>query len=516
MRSIEKNPSVVLLVILLFAGLLRIVTAWVSLGFDHPNEIYRLLEPLALLSGYTAHVPWEWTDQLLSRLPVLAHLKVLDAAIQLGITSAIAQVRFLHILYGIFSLIQVYCTWRLVRLATRSTATAGAAALCISLWPELVYQSVRLMDYSLEASFLAIAVLLVFGDLTASRKTPVLGLLLEQRRVLLAALGGVFLGMLFFVRYQSGLHLISFCTVLLWEARGDSLTGSSFTKKAALSRYSQYDGLARLSACVLAYALTVGVLAWIEAPNLSEFLLPFKNYIHFNWTLNGAEKLYGAVPWHRYFSEIAKFFGIFPLFLLTAVALCGTRGRKILFLTFFPVLIHSLISHKEGRFVFGCLFLLIPAALCEWNSACQSLSPRSSTKTPVPWQKAHWVIVGVLVTLGFGISVHRTAKRVTLRASEVTSFAEAGESLSALHLVSSLISPGRLTLATDPVHSPGAFFLRWKGALCYEFENRSTCSKTQKPAPKGEHFYFMENSSKNSHRRPIWTNSLWSVFSNHE
>jgi hypothetical protein len=467
------------LILLLSAGV-RLITAWVSLGFDHPNEIYRLLEPLAELSGYTAHSPWEWNENLLSRLPVFAHLRILHFADLLGISGAIAQARLLHILYGLLSLSQVYCAWRLVKQATKSEKTAGVAALLVGLWPDLVYHSVRLMDYSLEASLLAIAVLLVFGEFEREKK----------QSHYLSGLGGVILGFLFFVRFQTGLHLLSFSLILLY----DYFSYSPSSQKRS-------ETLTRLLTLAFSYGLTVGALGLLEARGLSDFLLPFRNYFHFNWTLNGAEAQYGAMPWHRYLTEIAKFFGIFPIFVFLGLAIRGIHGRKILLLTLLPLLVHSLISHKEGRFVWGCLFLLIPAALCEWNSKM-----RVFFQGPfwLRWNPACVALVLFLsLSLGLVISIHRFEKRFLLRADWVRSFAKAGE-------VIQRQSPKQtqtIVVTADPIHSPGAFFLRWSGPVVYG--NFATASLS-----KPEHFYLLENTDLKPPGRLIWTNSLWSVFFN--
>src|SRR4051812_1147628 len=98
----------------LAGALLRLGAAVVSTGFDHPNEIYRLLEPIAWLWGYSARLPWEWTDGLLSTLPVRAHLVLLNLANALGVHGAMAQALILRLLYAGVSLLPIVASWRLV------------------------------------------------------------------------------------------------------------------------------------------------------------------------------------------------------------------------------------------------------------------------------------------------------------------------------------------------------------------------------------------------------------------
>ncbi|MBI2712373.1 MAG: hypothetical protein HYX41_05885 [Bdellovibrio sp.] len=518
-RKPFPTSNQVLACILILAAALRSLAAYFSIGFDHPNEVYRLLEPLAHLQGYSTLLPWEWNDHLLSWLPIRLQNELLHWVSTLGWTDSISQVRTLHFLYGILSLLQVYCGWRLVWVGTGSIKLAGSAALFLAIWPDLIYHSVRLMDYSLEGSFLAATVLLIFGNWGGVSKSKP-----ELKKIninsALVFLAGIFLGTLFFIRYQTGIHLISLLLVLLLiQLRNEVPLKKALWNAGLLST---------------AYGVTVLFLALLEAGTLSGILVPFRNYLHFNWTLGGAEKFYGPQPWHRYLSEIAKYYGYIPLliglgFILSALSFRRPRqnqaelipGAFLAALVFIPWLAHSLIPHKEGRFIFGSLFLLVPAAFL-------SVENRSGkyTKAFVPWAQG-LLVVGLVI--GFSISLSRTVKKITVRAGKVLAFARAGSALQ-----KEVRNSNRsLQIHDDPIHSPGAFFLRWRGPICYVSSNTDYLksplgslhpSITQCSGKLDQSYHLVphfsgrsdleldENSQMNSNNRVIWKNPTWTLL----
>ncbi len=391
--------------ILLLGLTLRVLSALYSTGFDHPNEVYRILEPIAFFQGYSTRLPWEWTQGLLSTLPARAHFEVLRAASGVGIESAHAQAIFLRVIYGVLGVLPIAASFKLVRWARGSEKIALFTALFVAVWPEFIYRSVRLMDYSLEASLLAGALLLIpFG----------------------AWASGFILGLLFFVRFQSGLYFLAIAILL------------------AASKKNR-----KLVFFILGYGLTILIAALYEARGFHGFLSPFFHYIHFNWTENGAAKFYGSQPWHRYLSECAKAYGIFPFVLFVGLFLSRKMDWKLGFLFLFPFLAYSLISHKEGRFIFGFAWLLVPAAFL-------ALSRIQLKKT------AKWALSAIFL-VGFVFQTDRISRRFLVRAKLVSEFERVGETLQkdfSNH-------PWPLVVETDPDFSPGAFFLRYKGPLCY-------------------------------------------------
>lgn len=398
--------------------LLRFLSAFLSLGSSHPNEFYRLLEPIADLEGYSTRLPWEWKDGLLSVLPVYGHHALLRFAALIGLHGAIEQLIFLKVLYAAMSLIPIWATWRLLRKYAFGWELYGAAF--VSIWPEFIYRSVRLMDYSLEAALLALAVGISFGG--------------NEKKLSVWMWAGFFLACAFFVRFQSGLYLVAFLLALLFV------------------RVSQCGRFLAASALVASYGIGVFALAILESKLTHKPVLdPFFKYIDFNWTQDGAARLYGRAPWHRYLSESAKFFGFLPFMIGIVAMICSGAKKKLqwslVILSLFPVLVLTLVSHKEGRFVYGCLWLLVPLTI----SALQGIS----------FQRKTVIALGVLLIMGWGIGFSRIKEVYFAGSHDVRSWVD----------LSSVLSDSKSPLIVngDPDFLPGGYFLRYHGPICYRF-----------------------------------------------
>ena len=408
----------------------RIAVGFVSLGADHPNETYRLLEPLAATWGFATRLPWEWTDGLLSTLPVRAH-ELWLAWVAPGAQSALSLLFALKLTYALVSLFPILATWRL--LSGKEPAIRLAGTAFVAFWPEFVYRSVRLMDYSLEAALLALAVIFAFTC--------------EKRRALAGVAAGVALGLAFFVRFQSGLYFVAI--LLAFALRPRSRIRSTL-------------------ALTCGYGATIALLAAYESHLTgASFLSPFFKYIHFNWAENGAARLYGVAPWHRYLSEALKAYGFLPFLLFVpAAALAATneRGRSLAILFFLPLLALSLVAHKEGRFEFGFLWLLVPLA----------------GLAPLPSFRALRVGVGVALVIGFAVNLERVSRRLLVHADDVRQWAGIGERIAAMPEAR---RPSYVVVQDDPDAVPGGFFLRLHGSLCYQYRFEGMAKQAGSCAP---------------------------------
>ena len=411
----KLSPRQRLVCVLLAAAALRLGMAFGSLGPDHPNETYRLLEPLAARAGYAARLPWEWVQGLLSPLPVAAHGFFLFVVGVFGVESALAQLIALKVLYAALSLLPIWATWRLLEERSPRLALVGAAS--IAFWPEFVFRSVRLMDYSLEAATLAGALILAF---TLPARAARLG----------TVAAGAVLGTLFFARFQSGLYLVAVVIALRWERdrAGAARVLGGYTAVIALLGLAEMAGTGR------------------------GFLAPFFAYLRFNAIEGGAAIFYGVAPWHRYLSEGAKALGFAPFVLLVGAAFSGWRSgrtdRRLALVFFLPLLTHSLVGHKEGRFVYGFLWTLIPLGLGAWPV---------TDRAPGRWCAGAAVLA---VVAGVIINLQRIAPRIMHGNEDVRQWA-------ALRFPEPA-SRTALMIEADPDAVPGGFLLRYPGpGLCY-------------------------------------------------
>ncbi len=447
-----KRPGAAILVA---AASLRLFAAFTSLGFDHPNEPFRLLEPLAQLQGWAAIPPWEWTRGLLSELLVRAHLPIVKLLLALGLSPA-GQVTGLKVLYALLSLLVVVASGKLAAAIARPDLARRAelAAMAIAaFWPELIYQSVRLMDYSLEAVLLAASWMLL---LRGSAPAPNGAQVRVGSANLLFGCSGFLLGLALFVRPQSGLHLIPLL-VAAWAFSG--------AKKAP-------------TLICLGYAVSVALGGTLELLLTSRpdafFLQPLWNYLHFNAVEGGAARDYGIAPAYRYFTDVAKYFGwwglVAALYALNSAlpdhkpSLKSRQTKCVLTLLFafaFPILVHSFIAHKEARFLFGSLWLLIPVATAMGFETTNRTAARTSRRLS-PRNFSIFLIIVLLV--GAVTSTVRVSHRWLNRDADVRQFSNVSTGLPPTAL--------EIHVNTDPVTFPAGFLFQRPGILCYPDPSR--------------------------------------------
>lgn len=426
-----------LYLILALAALLRLWAAQSSLGFVDPNEIYRLYEPLAAKMGYPVRLPWEWEQNLFYPAWIDAHLLLVRFFEWLGIESALSQSIGFRSLYGLLSLLCVWFSTRIIWAGTGSPYWTFAGTAWMALWPEWIFRSVRTMDYSLEASGLALALLLV---------VPFTGKPTSRLKWYLA---GATLGALFFIRYQSGLYLIWFLFFILVSIK-------SWREKA---RYT----LATLGGYVTIMAFLIG----------SQGLTPFKNYMTFNLLDGGAHLHYGADPWHRYITEGLKMLGSAPgiLLILLLAWFIIKRIQRGRFLKPPPVplalplvtltasfIVYSGISHKEDRFIIGFFWLAFPlgALLAHWAWTHQ--------KRPLV------IAASLSLLIGWFSQLDRMNQYFYVNSQEVRAFTHLGKVM-AQGPDTPTGSP--VIIEGDPDFLPGNFFLRTRDPLCYQNQGKT-------------------------------------------
>ncbi|MBU6376771.1 MAG: hypothetical protein KGQ59_12290, partial [Bdellovibrionales bacterium] len=252
-----------------------------------------------------------------------------------------------------------------------------------------------------------------------------------DRRWLLA---GALIGSAFFVRFQTGLHYLSLSLTLLL------IPG---LKSKDWIRLTLGYG-----AVIFVGALTE---TWMTQKTGSAFLSPFINYVRYNVVEGGAARDYGSDPWHRYISEWIKFWGWLGA---PALLVCGFRlltenfnlplKKATLLLALMPIIAHSMIAHKEGRFLVGSIWLVIPIAAAGF----------ASIRAP----KVRWIIGAIFIFAAL-ISGSRVQRRWMHHASDVRELSTLGKSISP--------TVTTIQISADPNLDPVGFYLRTRAHFCH-------------------------------------------------
>jgi len=356
------------LVLVLGVGvILRVVYAINAAGSFFPDDIFQSLEPAhGLVYGYGMRV-WEFENGARPWTVPGAYVAVLGLLRLLGVTSPEAYTLVMRLFTVLICSVWPWFAYRIAR-AFHSRAAGLAAAWLCATWYVFVLLAPRAFGHVFSVTFALWAVARIVEQGCEqephSRYTFVTGLLL---------------GAAFAFRYQEGLVAAGLALWLLRQRRGRELP------------------LLVLGAAIP--ALAVGMLDWLT------WGAPFKSlveYFHANLVLGVADRQ-GVEPSNFYlvrFFALVGFGGIALLPLLAA----PRRALEFLLATAGGVLlVHSMIGHKEVRFVLSAYILLLIGGACGLAVLGERLRRGTSY-----WRSV--IVVGMLLllwTAGSGVRAAR-------------------------------------------------------------------------------------------------------------
>jgi hypothetical protein len=315
----------------------RAWAAWSDHGVLWPDEIFQSIEQAHRAVFGRGLQPWEFIEGARSWLfpGLLAGLLKLGAL--LGLSDGLSLVRLPRLCMAALS---VLCVLLGARLAGRMAGPRAAvlAAALIGFYPPLVAFGSRCTAESASApALLGAALLALYG---ASRG---------------AALGaGALCGLACFLRFQNGLVALALL--------------------AALALREDRRALAWFALGGVAAALAGGLL------DLATWGRPFHSllaYARFN-LLEGRSTRWGTSPWSEYLRR-SLFAAGWPAVLIAIGLLSSLRRHRAAALAVLLYLVaHSLVGHKEHRFLVPVLPLLLAvsaAGLVELAALARSVRP---------------------------------------------------------------------------------------------------------------------------------------------
>lgn len=307
-----------LLALLLVAFLLRISVAMREPNIVHPDETFQTLEPAHRLAYGYGVVTWEWRDGVRSWVFPSFLAGIMRASDWAGNGSA----GYLAAIKVVLSLISLTTVWFGFVWANRvGGLKAGilAGGMC-AVWYELVIFAARPLNEVVAAHLLLPGIYLgAHSGQSQKRRLFVAGFLcgtaLSFRLQLAPAIAFV------------GLY---FCRSNWKQKVGAVITGFLVP--------------------VLLFGL-LDVVTW---------QYPFQSFVRYFWAniVEGRAQSYGVEPWYWYLALLAAHLG--PVLFL---ALLGASSSSFLSATAFIVVAsHSMIAHKEPRFIYPALPLIITSA----------------------------------------------------------------------------------------------------------------------------------------------------------
>lgn len=289
-----------------------------ALGSDHvyfPDEIFQTIEQAyRLITGYGV-VPWEFAYHMRSYVPALLLTGPLKLLLELT-RDPYWYTLGMRIFLACVSVILIPASHALTYALYRNRTLALLAAFSSAIWYELIYFSTRAFTEAMALNFLAGAVLVY---LTKHR----------ERFVLAGLLVGM--GILIRIMYLPlGIYIVY-----------------------VLSRRLNRMGMNRF---VLGLVLATLLFGVVDMVAYGSFLVHIPLYFKYSVT-NGLSRIFGEQPWWYYLYALTVTSGGLIVSIFSSQT--RTHAKSILIALLLIVVPHSLIQHKEYRFV----LIVIPMVL---------------------------------------------------------------------------------------------------------------------------------------------------------
>ena len=310
---------------LLILAAVTVITAWFSETFYFPDEHYQILEFMALKLGITpaAELPWEFSARIRPWFQPFVYFLIAKPLLLLGLKDMFAVAFVLRLVTGLLSLTALFLFARAVLPSIEGEEEKRAYVRYLPLFGFLPYLFVRTSSETFSAAFIALGLALAIGERSA-------------RRLILA---GLFCGLAFESRYQTGLLGLGLFAWLAVIARA---------KLAELAQFLSGG----------AGALAIGALA--DRWGYGQWVFPPLGYVDVNLLQGLAAHRFGREPVFAYLYLLPAqiFFAITILLMIAMLCMWLRNPRHPVSWTSLPfVLGHMAVAHKEARFLFPLAIL---------------------------------------------------------------------------------------------------------------------------------------------------------------
>jgi phosphatidylinositol glycan class B len=353
----------------LLIAAIYIITAVNSSGWYHADEHYQIIEFAQFKLGNTGQefLAWEYAAKIRPGFqPYLAFLFFNNVEF-LGIENPYNQMIVLRIVFSLFILFVLYQFYKSTVCFISSEIERKYYFIFTFLFWFFPFLAARFSSEILSGAFMLLGLSYM---------------LRSQGKISGYIVGGCF-GLAFLSRYQIGFALIG---VLIWWLINRRFNIAYFLK------------------VLLAFMLVALFGVLIDFLFYGEFVLTTMNYL--NTFFEGLEDNYfGTESIHWYFSEgylwLTWPYGIAVLGSLLLLLILNRRSLALIVILVF-LLIHTLIGHKEMRFLFPVVFLF-PLLIFEAYGAVKRLLPFRVLK----WASATFTVLFVVYG-GMGILISAT------------------------------------------------------------------------------------------------------------
>ncbi len=326
--------------LLIVGVVLCFIAAWHTIGYHHPDEHFQIWEFANYKLGHipASDLPWEFPARMRPGLqPFLAYSLVVTAR-AVGIDNPFVQVFLMRTLCGVAALF-VYWKWLAwLERDLKSPEAARWMRIGLLFFWLMPYLNVRFSSENTSVICFFGGLLLLLEDLENQKNR-------FSWKILIA---GLLLGLSFFFRYQ-----IAFAGIGLWA-------WLFFKGRLAIIHWVALASGVFL-AFIIGFATDYWLYdAWVCAPY---------NYFFSN-IMEGKAANFGVSPFWWYFTEMP--IALLPPLSLVLLCFCvfgvWRKPWHVLSWCVVPfVLAHSLVAHKEVRFLFPMVMPFFFFAVVGWE-----------------------------------------------------------------------------------------------------------------------------------------------------
>jgi len=304
------------------------ITAWNSHGFYHADEHYQIIEFAGIKLG--THTPdelaWEYGAQIRPALQPSICFVLLKVLNQINITDPYIQAFSLRLLTAFLALIFIRSFIKKTEGQFENNNTKKIYYLLSYFLWFIPVISVRFSSETWSGLFFLSALTLF---------------LIKDKQTSKPFLAGILLGFSFLFRFQIAFALIG---LLLWLLIIERVN-LRYLAKLALGFF---------------LIIFIGFLidSWFYGKPLFTPWNYFQNF--YSDIMGESAPAFGTTPWYYYLSQLLKLPGYFigvPLFISFVILIIFKPKNLILWCIIPFIIIHSMISHKEERFLFRMVYL---------------------------------------------------------------------------------------------------------------------------------------------------------------
>jgi hypothetical protein len=352
-RSGQTKTEKYIIALLGLALILRIVSGYRNTGFWQPDEYFQIIEfayfKLGMLQEHL--LMWEYPAVIRPWL---------QPAVAFGVASiwpgemppALMLMRCLQIIMAITSTIvfDIYIRQTLSQPSVSGKLSPGNISLARIGLQFFFLSNLLLIRFSSEI----LSTLFIMGGLSLLFK--------PSESSLRFLMSGLLFGLAFHTRYQTGFACLGAFACLVF----DGWRSNAFKTNIKL----QFKLLGLFCAGVL-----IGILLILPVDFWGYNKVAFApwEYLRVN-LLEGKASTFGVHPWYDY---MPQFVDILPhpwgIFIIILGLVAGLRNWRhpVIWATVFFVVPHFLIGHKEARFLFPAVFLMLPLMFKEVTEFAQ-------------------------------------------------------------------------------------------------------------------------------------------------